>query len=287
MTTDVSVSQMRRLRNHFHFTHTPFTKQAWASNMYDSIGQKELYHALLLWLELKGIALVTGSAGVGKSITIRRFTQSLEEARYRVIDFSHAPGTINGFLRSLNRKLGLAPRVHTADLFDQVKRNLSQDGEGPHPIVIIDDAEGLSTGVLDTLRRLTNHSLDGEDRFSLLLSGTDELFQSLRDPALAPLVTRIAYAHQLRPFGVEDTRSYIRHHLERSGANPKMISEEATKRIFQLSHGKPRTINQIAQHAMIAATVAGKDIIDGDFLGTVLAAHPLFPQVGTSERKSS
>lgn len=287
MSADVSITQMRRLRTHFHFTHTPFTKQAWASQMYDSISQKELFHALLLWLELKGIALVTGPAGVGKSITIRRFVQSLEDARYRVVDFTHVPGSVHGFLRSLNRKLGLAPRMHTTDLFDQVKRNLGEEGEGPHPIVIIDDAEGLSTAILDVLRRLTVHALDGEDRFSLLLSGTDELQHGLRDPALAPLVTRIAYAHQLRPFGVEDTRSYVRHHLERSGANPKMISDEAVKRIFQLSQGKPRTINQIAQQAMIAAAVAGRDIIDGDFLGNVLAAHPLFPHAGMAERKAS
>lgn len=287
MTQDASIPQMRRLRTHFQFTHTPFTKQAWASQMYDSQSQKELCHALHLWLELKGIGLVTGPAGVGKSITIRKFAQSLEDARYRVIDFVLVPGTVNGFLRSLNRKLELPSRMHTSDLFDQVKRNLGEQTDGPHPLVIIDDAEGLSPAVLDVLRRLTIHSLDGEDRFSLLLSGTDTLHNALRDPALAPLVTRIAYAHQLRPFGVEDTRSYVRHHLERSGANPKMISEEAIKRIFQLSQGKPRAINQIAQHAMIAAVVAGKDIIDGDFLSSVLAAHPLFQQSGSAERRGS
>ncbi len=273
-----SRGELRRLRSHFQFSHAPFSKFAWAAHMFDSASQKGLLHGLLLWLEVQGIALVTGASGVGKSITIRRFAQSLEESRYRVIDFSYVPTTTHGFLRSLNRKLDLPNRAHTADLFDQVQRHLvGADGtDRPHPVLIIDDAEGLSPSVVDLVRRLTVHRLDGEDRFSVLLAGTERLLTVLRDVSLQPLVTRIVFAEQLRPFGLDDTRAYIRYQLERASVSPKLFTDDAVKKIFQASLGKPRSINQLALQSMIASTVAGRDEIDGAFVTHLLQAHPLY-----------
>lgn len=71
----------RRLRAHFNFSRMPFSKQAWAAQMFDSTSQRELLDGLLLWSDLRGIALVTGHSGVGKSITLRRFVQVLIEAK--------------------------------------------------------------------------------------------------------------------------------------------------------------------------------------------------------------
>lgn len=276
MTADPSRNDLRRLRSHFQYSHTPFSKFAWASQMFDSAAQKDLLHGLLLWLELKGIALVTGQSGAGKSITLRRFGQTLDQARYRVIDFSYLPSTPNGFLRSLSRKLGLPPRAHTTDLFDQIQRELVGEGDDrAHPVLIIDDAEGLSASVVDVIRRLTVHQLDAEDRFSVVLAGTEGLLSVLRETSLQPLVTRIVYAAQLKSFGLDDTRSYVRYHLERADISPKLFSEDAVRKIFGASHGKPRTINQLAVQSMIQAAVVGRDSIDAAFVDGVIAAHPL------------
>lgn len=278
--SDPTPRDLRRLRNHFQYTHPPFIKGAWAQHMYDSTSQKELLHGLLCWIELRGIALLTGPSGIGKSITVRRFAQSLDPNRYRVVDFTYLPGTTHGFLRSLCRKLGLPQRLHTSDLYDQAKAHLhglSQQDQ-PHPVLILDDAEGLTAGVTDVLRRLVSPDLDVEDRVSLLLSGTDDILPLLRQPAVQPMLTRIVYTHQLRAFGVEDTRNYIRHHLDRATIPQKTFSEDAMKRIFQVSQGKPRVINQLALQLMIQATVSGKDTIDGDFTSVFLSNHPLYPR---------
>ena len=269
-----------RLKAHFGFSRMPFTKYAWAAQMFDSQSQRELLHGLQMWLEVLGIALVSGPTGVGKSITERRFVQGLDEARYRVIHFTTLPTTVNGFLRSLNRQLGLPMRAHVADLFDQVQKHLVtyQQERGAHPLLILDDAEGLPIAVADTLRRLTTHELDAEDRFSILIAGTEAIVDLLGQPLLAPLRSRIVYAHTLRPFGLEDTRNYVRFHLQRAAVDPKVFSDEAIKRLFQASQGRPRSINQLALQALIQAAASGRDVIDGDFMNTILAAHPLYPQ---------
>lgn len=280
-----SRNELRRLRSHYQFSHAPFSKFAWAAHMYDSTSQKELHHGLLLWLEIRGIALVTGPSGVGKSITLRRFVSGLDTARYRVIDFSgYVPSTVHGFLRSLNRKLGLKDRMHTTDLFDQIQAHLvaGETDTGAHPLLVLDDAEGVCASVLDALRRLTGHKLDGEEPLSVVIAGTDDLMSVLREAQLFPLVTRIAYAQQLRPFGLEDTRNYIRHQLERASVSLKLFSDDAVRRIFQASQGKPRSINQLALQAMIQAAVAGKDEINGEFLANMIQSHPLYQATGAT-----
>jgi type II secretory pathway predicted ATPase ExeA len=270
--------QKRKLRSHFGFARLPFSKAMWATQMFDSQSQRDLLAGLGLWTDVRGVALITGPSGVGKSITLRRFVSELDAARFHLVDFEYLPTTATGFLRSLCRKLALPIRAHTADLFDAVKTHLStyEQEHGPHPVLVIDNGEGLSITILDLLRRLTCYELDAEDRFSLLLAGTDELLAALRDGALASLRTRIGYAQMLRPFALEDTRNYIQFHLQRAEVDPKLFTEDAIKRLFQASHGRPRAINQLAMQALIQAAVLGSDTVDGDFMAHLIAAHPLY-----------
>ncbi|MBC8425337.1 AAA family ATPase [bacterium] len=270
--------QKTRLRGHFGFVRAPFSRYMWSSNMYDSSSQRDLLAGLMMWLELSGIALVTGSSGVGKSITLRRFVKELDETRYRALLLSTLPSTPHGFLRSLSRELGLPMRQHTADLFDQVQGRLVELGkaEGAHPVLVLDDAEGLRVPVIDVLRRLTAANLDEQDHFSVVLAGTDELLHTLQVPQLAPLRTRVGFAWPLRPYGLEDTRQYVAYQLQRATVDAKLFSDQAVKHIFQHSRGYPRSVNQLALQALIQAAIAGRDTIDGDFMQRICKSHPLY-----------
>jgi type II secretory pathway predicted ATPase ExeA len=283
-TPTIPEHQKRRLQAHFAFTRVPFRKNMHAAEMFDSRSQRELLHGLLLWLEIRGLALVTGESGVGKSITFRRFVQTLDEARFRVIHLTNMPTTTMGFLRSLNRALSLPMRQHAADLFDQAHAHLTAHGDdgGPHPLLVLDDAEGIRPALLDLLRRLTAYSLDAEDRFSVLISGTDALLRTLRDPTLEPFVTRISFASTLKPFSLEDTRNYVTFHVQRAGARDRLFSDDAIRRIFLASQGAPRRVNQLALHVLIQAAVIGQDTIGGDFVATQHAAHPHYDAPGGS-----
>lgn len=276
--TEPNTTQRKRLRAHFGFTKTPFHKAMRAAQMYDSQSQRELVAGLDMWTEVGGIAFCSGPVGVGKSISLRRFVQSLDERRFHVVQFSYLPGTVNGFLRSMTRALGLRLHRSGADLFDAARDHLAsyEESHGPHPVIVVDDAEGLSVPVLDALRRLTAHDLDAEQRFSILIAGTDEAAQSLRLPALEALRSRISYAHTLRPFTLEDTRHYLRFHLERAEVDPSLVTEDACRKIFLASQGRPRHVNQLALQALIAAAAQGRDDIDGRFMGQMIAAHPLY-----------
>jgi len=268
----------RRLQAHLGVTRLPFRKNVAASQMFDSFSQRELQQGMLMWLEIKGLALATGPSGVGKSIAVRRFVHDLDDARYRILQFSSLPTTPTGFLRSLSRLLGLDMRLHAADMFDAAQKHLFHyaDENGVHPLIIIDDAEGLRVETLDLLRRLSAYELDAEDRFSILLAATEAILPVLRSSTLESLRSRIAYVQTLRPFSLEDTRNYVRFHLQSAGADNKLFSDEAVRRLFHASQGKPRRINQLALQVLIQAAVHGRDAIDADFVAGQVAAHPLY-----------
>lgn len=271
-----------RLQSHFAFARLPFRKTMGYDEMFDSRSQRELFHGLTLWSELHGMALVTGPSGAGKSITVRRFARTLDESRFRVISLSHARSTLTGFLRSINRALDLPMRQHSSDLFDQAHAHLTANGpdRGPHPILVLDDAEAMTPELFDVLRRLTNYALDAEDRFSVLITGTDAVLRTLKDPALEPFNTRLGFVHTLRGFNLEDTRNYIAFQLRYAGARDGLFAEGAVKKLFQASGGTPRRINQLALHVLIQGTVLGVDQISTEFMTQQLHNHPLYDTAG-------
>jgi type II secretory pathway predicted ATPase ExeA len=276
--SETRYSDKLRFKTHFAFSRLPFAKGVHAAKMFDSSSQRELLQELSMWLEVRGLCGITGPAGAGKSITLRRFVQGLDQARYRVVTFSFLPTTTNGFLRSLCRALGLPMKSQPSDLFDQVQAYLRshQQDQGSHPLIVVDDCEGLPLAVLDLLRRLTSAELDSDDHFSLVLSGTEELLRKLAHPSLETLRTRLSFVEMLRPFNLEDARNYVRYHLEHAGAASKLFSDQAVQHLFRASQGRPRSINQLAVQALIRAAVQGRDEIDGDFMNTVIAAHPMY-----------
>lgn len=277
-TPTLPVSQKRRLQAHFGFTGLPFRKNVHAASMFDSQSQRELRHGLQLWLEIRGLALVTGASGVGKSICLRRWVSELPAERYAVHRFGQIPTTPTGFLRALGRRLGLRARLHLADQFEDIREALArhEDEQGTHPVLILDDAEGMRVGTLDLVRRLTSHDLDGSDPVSILLVGTEQLLDTMRDPTLVPLRTRFSYAHQLRAFGMEDARHYVSHHTTTSGGPERLFTDGAITALFAASQGIPRQLNQLALQAMVDAVVQGEDTVDAARMKRMLKAHPLY-----------
>lgn len=277
-TKTTQYTKKRRLQAHYGFISVPFRKAVRASRMFDSSSQRDLIHGLRLWQEVGGLALVVGATGTGKSIAIRRFLLDLEETRFRIFRFSHVPTTANGFLRALNRLLGLPARGHLSDLFDQARYFLNTYAEthGPRPILVLDDAERTPSQTLDIIRRLTQWELDAGDKFSTLIIGTEDLLLALKAPLLEPLRSRFLFVHQLLPFSAEDTKKYVRFHLENAGANSDLISDDAIAEVFLASRGAPRLVNQLLLHALLIGVVKGLSEIDKSFMRQAIAAHPLF-----------
>ena len=266
------------LKSYFGFTKMPFTKYMWASTMFEATSQKQLINGLSLWVQARGIALVYGPAGVGKSISLRRFKNDLDERSYQSFYLFNTRLTPLGFMRSLSRHLGLPVLYHQSDLFDALSAHLGQYEQrtNKHPVIIIDDADGLRDELLETLRLLANFEFDSQDRFSFILSGSHRLAVRIRQANNEALKQRVGFSHQLSGFTIDDALAYVRFHLERAEAPAELFSQNAVKAIFHYAQGLPRVMNQIAMQALIRAAICGKTTINAGFLKQQVFTHSLF-----------
>lgn len=270
--------QKIHLKSYFGFSKVPFTKYMWASKMFDAKAQQELVQGLHLWLETRGISLIYGPPGVGKSISLRRFKADIDARRFEVFYLFNLRITPTGFLRSLSRTLGLPVLYHRADLFDAISAFLGQYEErtGKHPIIIFDDGDGLSDQLLELFRLLANFAMDSEDRFSFILAGSQNLALRIRNPQNESLKQRITFSHNLRGLTIDDAREYIRFHLERAEGPRDLFTDNAIQTIFHLAKGLPRVINQIALQGIIRAAIQRIDSIDETFLKQHVISNSIF-----------
>jgi type II secretory pathway predicted ATPase ExeA len=236
--------------------------------MFDASSQRELIDGLHFWLETKGIALLCGPPGAGKSISLRRFKEELDDRRYDLFYLFNLRITPIGLLRSLCRTLALPVLYHQADLFDSISAFLDQYEQrtGKHPIIIFDDGDGLSDRLIELLRSLGNFAMDSEDRFSFILSGSQKLASRLKQPQNEAFRQRIVFSHTLRAFTIDDARNYVRFHLERCEGPKELFTEGTVQLIFHVAKGLPRVINQVALQAIIKAATRKVDKIDESFL---------------------
>jgi len=271
-------TQRIHLTSYFGFSKVPFTKYMWSKKMFDASSQRELIDGLHFWLETKGIALLCGPPGVGKSISLRKFKEELDDRRYDLFYLFNLRITPIGLLRSLCRILALPVLYHQADLFDSISTFLDhyEQRTAKHPIIIFDDGDGLSDRLIELLRSLGNFIMDSEDRFSFILSGSQKLSSRLKQPQNEAFRQRIVFAHTLRAFTIEDARNYIRFHLERAEGPKELFTEDAVQLIFHLAKGLPRVINQIALQAIIRAAIRKADNIDESFLKQQVLNGSLF-----------
>jgi type II secretory pathway predicted ATPase ExeA len=270
--------QRLRLQSYFGFSKMPFTKYMWATKMFKATGQKELLDGLNLWLDARGTAFIYGRPGVGKSITLRRFKAEIDDQRFDLFYLFNLRVTPLGFLRSLARCLSLPVVYQQSDLFDAISSHLEQykDRTQKHPVIVFDDADGLSDRLLELLRSLSNFVMDSEDKCSFLLAATPRLASRLRCPQNEPLKQRIGFSHHLTAFTVDDTRRYVDFHLKRSEAPKELFSDSAVQMIFHLAKGLPRVINQIAFQALIRAAIKSKNRIDDAFLKQHVLVNSVF-----------
>ncbi|MHC9543351.1 MAG: ExeA family protein [Vulcanimicrobiota bacterium] len=257
-----------RLQSLFGFSKMPFTKYIWSSKMFQARSQKELIEGLRYSLEVKGVSLVIGSPGLGKSISLRRFKEDLSTQYFQPFYLWNTRTSPVGFLRSLCRIFQIQPYHYIADMFDAVSEYLGslEENTGKYPLLILDDCDNLSREVLENIRLLMNYQMDSEERFSLVMSGTEKLQSLLREYAHTAFRQRIVYCHLLRPFSFDDARAYVNYHLKRVDGPPEIFSDGAVNLIFQMARGVPRVINQVAIQSLIHAAVHGKEKIDENLI---------------------
>ncbi|HEY6442411.1 MAG TPA: AAA family ATPase [Candidatus Acidoferrales bacterium] len=204
----------------------------------------------------KSLMVLTGEAGTGKTSLINYLLASLRKQEIPVSFVFNSHLDINNLFEFILSDFGakLEPG-HNPNLRILLNQWLTKHFQlGRAPVIILDEAQGLSTAVLEEVRMLLNHEIGGESLVRIVLAGQPELDLKLHRPELRQLRQRIMIRCRTAPLSLEDTYGYIQHRLRVAGSpDGAVFSREAMDAVYFYSGGIPRVMNLICEHSLINA----------------------------------
>lgn len=244
---------------HFALTHYPFEHTIAGEDLFASATQKEAEARLTHLLHLRGIGLVTGEAGSGKTTTCRKVAASLHPGLYRVFYIPLSTGNVMDMYKSIAWELGLPAERNRASAYRLIRTEISRlcVEAKQLPVLIVDEAHHLRNDVLEDLRLLTNYAMDSENRLCLLLVGLTELRRRLAMAVHESLAQRLVVRHHLGGLTREELPEYLAHRLRLAGCELPLFEPAAIEILFQATHGMPRKVGRLAHFALTAAAQQG------------------------------
>ena len=260
-------------RKHFGLTRHPFDKDLAPDDLFETAALAELTVRLRHLLDMRGIGLVTGESGSGKTSACRRLVASLNTGLYRVNYVSLTTGNVMDLYKTVAWELGLPTERNRAALFKHIRTEVSRlcAENRLKPILIVDEAHHLRTDVLEDLRLLTNYAMDSENRLCVILVGHPELRRRLGMSALEALSQRIVVRAHVRGIARDEIGRYIEHRIRLAGYELPLFEPSTVEAIFQASGGLPRKVNLLAHHALFAAAIAKAKSITTEHVQAALA----------------
>jgi type II secretory pathway predicted ATPase ExeA len=229
----------------------------------------------------EGPAVIVGGAGLGKTMSCLLLAQHFKDRFDVVLLASSQICTRRALLQYLLYELRLPYRDRSeGDLRLAINQRLLPNSEHSNEglLLIVDEAQTLSTKLLDELRLLTNIIHQGVPRVRLVLCGTMKLEDLLTHPQLESLNQRIASRNYLTPLSSYETTHYVRYKIERSGVHPdQVITGDALDALFRGSDGIPRLIDQLADHAFYLAEKMGARLVNATIVGQAWSALQQLP----------
>lgn len=207
---------------------------------------------------MKGLGVLVGDVGTGKTLLARRLLEGLPEDRYEVslLVVLHSDVTSDWLIKRIAAQFGIEHNGESkVDILQRLYERLNEIAEeGRQAVILIDEAHMLrSTELLEEIRGLLNLELPEQKLITFVLCGMLELDECLKkEPALAQ---RTAVRYELKPFSLDVVTDYIRFRLQHAGCTEDVFAPDALELIHAHSRGIPRLINVICDNALFEGYV--------------------------------
>jgi general secretion pathway protein A len=241
--------------------------------------------------EKKGFVLISGDIGTGKTTICRSLINLLDDSVETALIFNTAISDLD-LLETVIGEYGIAiisgsrtKKNYIDVLNDFLLRNFAA---GKTAVLVIDEAQNLSHGVLEQIRMLSNLETETEKLIQIILIGQPELSNTLMLPALRQLNERITVRYDLKPLSSPEVREYIQHRLMvAQGPGSLQFTKGAFNLIYTFTEGIPRRINALCDRALLIAYTKNVSKIDRKIVK--LAVHDIginyFQKTMSSGRK--
>ena len=255
----------------FQLKETPFNVTADPGFFYASEQHRQAYSHLKYGIDQrKGIIALTGEVGTGKTTLCRQLLRSLDGSYQTALILNPSLSGAQ-LLRVIIKDFGIDDSsVDKCDLLAALNSFLlQQSNNGCNVILVIDEAQNLGVQELEQVRLLSNLETEKQKLLQIVLMGQPELDEKLSLNSLRQLNQRIAVRFRLLPLNQQDIAGYIHHRLRTAAVDSRVLpvfTDQAVKRIYELTEGTPRLINLLCDRALLAGFVNGRYSIDEDLV---------------------
>ena len=206
----------------------------------------------------KGLILLTGEAGTGKTTLINCLLDWLRHWKMPTAFIFNSHLSVKHLFEFILTDFGITIDIQLeSNLLMRLNTWLIECFRaGKSPVLIVDEAQGLSLKLLEEIRLLLNLETASEKLLQIVLAGQPELEDKLKRPELRQLRQRITLRCNTRPLTLEESHDYIKERLRIGGAQGDPIfASDALDAVHFYSQGIPRVINLLCEHALINAYV--------------------------------
>jgi general secretion pathway protein A len=218
----------------------------------------------------KGLAVLCGEAGTGKTTLVRKLMGVSASARAYTSVIFNPLLTAAEFLEMMLLNFGAAdiPASKTQRLMMLERMLRSAASQRRTAVLIIDEAHTLSPQLLEEIRLLTNFETSEHKLIQIVLAGHPELNQMLNRQELWHVKQRVAVRVQVGSLSPAELQQYIAYRWNKSSENgrPAPFTPEAMARVAQCSRGIPRLVNVICDNALVAAFASGDQTIEASHI---------------------
>lgn len=256
-------------KEHFRLRAMPFSIAPDPSYFYLSNQHRDALRLLRHAVEYGGVAVLSGEVGAGKTTVCRRLLEELP-SHVDVVLIHNPRLTAPELLLTMCEGLrigGAAEETSAGRLCGLVQSHVAAAANaGRISLLIIDEAQGLGSDVLEQLRQLGEPGPGGAAALRIVLIGQPELNELLAQPQNARFHELVAMRHHLGPLATADVAGYVLHRIGVAGGQARLFPRRLMRRLHRMSQGIPRVINLICDRALLGAFVSGKDAVTGRIL---------------------
>ena len=251
-------------KQHFGMKSNPFDKEIDSADLYAGNDLNELSSRLNYMLEVRGIFLLVGEPGSGKTTALRKFADGLGPSLFKPFYISLTTVTVNDFYSELASILGEQPRYRKIDLFKQIQAAISNlyFEQRITPVIIADEMHMASSSILDDIRMLFNFKMDSINPFVLVIAGQPLIRNKLALNMCLPLKQRVAAKYSMKGLSLPETCEYIKTRMELAGVTRDIFTQQALEQIHLSSNGFPRNINNIVTACFMYCKWKKLDTVD-------------------------
>jgi len=257
---------------HWGFRKFPFENVPDPDFFYLSKTHEEALSRLIYAAKMrKGGAMLSGDIGCGKTTLTKVYIQKLSVEQFDIGLIINPKLEPLEFLQEVLYQLGMTDVPDSkGGCLHLLNEKMTQNVEAhKETLLIVDEAQALDESGFEEVRLLLNSQVNGRFPINVVLVGQPELRGKIKD--MEQLEQRIAIKYHLTPFDQDDTARYITFRQEKAGGAKNVFTPEAIEKIYEITEGVPRKINNLCDLSLLIARSKNGKMVDPQIIEDIMS----------------